>query len=101
MSEQKKLNNKKDIEIKIISRAWEDENFKGALLKNPREAIQKEFKIIIPPHVEIKILEETANTLYFIIPRNPDKRPPEKSLADEELDSVAGGGDTFTIGGDL
>ena len=82
---------KENIEAKIISRSWEDEKFKRELLKNTKKVLKKEFGIKIPDNIEIKILEENANTLYFIIPENPDNLSEENVLTDEELEVATGG----------
>lgn len=73
-----------ELEEMIIKKAMEDENFKKLLLSNPHEAIaQSGFEI--PKDMEIKILEETANTSYLIFPYIPEE------LSDDALDLVAGG----------
>ena len=61
---------KTEFEAKLIKRAWEDEDFKKALLKNPKETIKKDFGIQLP-EITINVLENTSETAYFVIPKKP------------------------------
>jgi len=74
---------------RIIGRAWADKEFEKALLADPHAAIQKVAGIEIPPGVSVKVLEETEDTLYFVIPSSPLSA--EGELSDEALAKVAGG----------
>jgi hypothetical protein len=38
----------------------------------------------------VKVLAETADTFYLVLPTNPD-RAPAGQLTDQQLDAVAGG----------
>ncbi len=55
----------------IISRAWEDENFKRVLLEHPKETIEKELGIKLPPEIEIFIHEQTPTQIHLILPVKP------------------------------
>lgn len=76
---------RKELEDKLIKKAWADSDFKKQLLSNPKAAIEKEVGKALPENVVVKAVEETANTIYIKIPRNPEE------LSDSELDNVAGG----------
>ncbi|HEY9768998.1 MAG TPA: hypothetical protein V6C71_10970, partial [Coleofasciculaceae cyanobacterium] len=52
----------------------------------------------LPDGLEIKILEETSNTLYLVIPRNPLNAEVTEDLSEEALESVAGGGNIVSVG---
>ncbi len=56
----------------IIQRAWEDPEFKAALLAEPRLTLEKELGVTFPPDLQIFIHEETPNTLHLILPPAPD-----------------------------
>jgi hypothetical protein len=60
-----------DVEEKIISLAWENEQFREALLNNPAEALRNELGLTIPENIKIKLLEEASDTVYFILPQKP------------------------------
>jgi hypothetical protein len=52
----------------IIVRAWEDEEFKQNLVSNPKAAIEQELGEKFPEGVEVRVLQETANTRYLVLP---------------------------------
>jgi hypothetical protein len=74
---------------KIIKKAWTDEAFKQRLLSHPHDVI-KEYKIEIPPNVNIKIVEAPLNTKLILLP------PKQKEeIQEEELDKISGGGNWY------
>lgn len=75
-----------ELEQKIIERAWKSESFKQQLMRDPRGALEREVEMRVPEGVNIKILEESPDTLYIVLPMNPDAE-----LTEIELDAVAGG----------
>jgi len=56
---------------KLITRAWEDENFKLELLADPRGVIEKELGVQLPPGLKIFIHEQLPDTLHLILPEKP------------------------------
>ena len=85
MSENKSNENTK---AKIIARAWKDEIFRDLLINNPKEAL-KEYDIEIPENVEMKVLCEDKNHLFFVLPQLPIET---KSLSSDELEHMSAGG---------
>lgn len=77
--------NRKELENQIITRAWQDDSFKEALISNPKVTLDSE-GISLPESIEVKVIEEVANTLYILLPPKPSEE-----LSDAELESVAGG----------
>ena len=56
----------------IIFRAWSDDAFKQRLLQEPITVL-KEFGAKVPDSItEVRVVENTNNTAYFILPREPD-----------------------------
>ncbi|MCS6959847.1 MAG: NHLP leader peptide family RiPP precursor [Pseudanabaenaceae cyanobacterium SKYGB_i_bin29] len=88
---------KKQLESEIIERAWRDEGFRQLLLADPKRAIGEVLGWELPAHITIHVLEEQTDTLYLVIPPNPNAKE-EKALSPEELDLVAGGS-MFTVMG--
>lgn len=76
---------RQELEEKLIKKAWADSEFKKQLLSNPKATIEKEMGKSLPEKLEFKAVEETLNTVYIRIPRNPEE------LSDADLDNVAGG----------
>lgn len=76
------------ITSKIVARCWQDPDFKQRLLGNPKEVLAEAIGRQIPEHVEVKILEETPNNLYLVLPVPPST---SEELSEEQLEAVAGG----------
>ena len=70
---------------KIIAKAWRDPSFKAKLLANP-QVVLKEAGLAVPAGVTVKIVENTATHLHFVLPAKPGGQ-----LSDEALDAAAGG----------
>lgn len=56
----------------IIKKAWEDAAFKEQLLANPKAAVLEAFGIDVPDTLEVEVVEDTANKLFFVLPQNPE-----------------------------
>jgi hypothetical protein len=67
------------LEQRLILCAWEDEEFRRALLQEPRAIVARELAamagrpIELPAHLQIHIHEETPNDLHFILPHRRDE----------------------------
>jgi hypothetical protein len=88
------LKNRLSSEESLIMRAWEDDNFKQTLLSNPKAAIAEAVGESLPDDIEVEILEETSNKVYFVIPNNPASAMAtgeQGELSEEALEQVAGG----------
>ncbi len=70
----------------IVAKALEDEGYREQLLANPKHAIQAAFGKELPLGLEVRVVEESSNVVYLVL---PGKRSGE--LSDAELDAVAGG----------
>lgn len=80
----------RDYELDIIVKAWRDERFRQNLLKNPKQAIEKEFNITVPNDMNIAVHEEHEDSLHLIVPSKPSNFTAEE-LSDDELKEVIGG----------
>lgn len=60
------------LKVKIIKKAWEDQEFKAKLLADPKGALLEAFGISIPQGIELKAVEETPSQYYLVIPPNPE-----------------------------
>jgi hypothetical protein len=75
---------RKDLELQLIARCFEDKEFYQELLANPKGAIDKEFKTQLPQNIEIQVVQETETTLFMVLPYNPYQ------LSEEELKNFVG-----------
>jgi hypothetical protein len=76
---------RKDLEIHLITRALKDEDFRQELVANPKAVVEKEIGAKLPEELDIKVLEETEDTLYMVLPCNP-----YEGISEEELKSLIG-----------
>jgi hypothetical protein len=91
-----------EMERRLIQRSLEDEAFRQRLLDDPRAIIEQELGSRLPESVEVRVVEESADTIYLVLPSaSPVGQGGE--LSDQELDAVAGGqlgcGDTASTVG--
>ncbi|MCA9508263.1 MAG: NHLP leader peptide family RiPP precursor [Myxococcales bacterium] len=80
----------RDYELDIIVKAWRDENFRQQLLKDPKNAIEREFDIKVPHDMNISVHEENEQSLHLIVPSVPPHFI-TGDLSDDELKDVIGG----------
>ncbi len=71
---------------KIIALAWNSEDYKAMLLSNPRAALA-EAGVESPEGAELKVLENTSDVQYVVMPVAPSEA---LELLNEELENVTG-----------
>lgn len=69
---------------KLVAKAWSDDEFKAELLSDPMKAFSKN-EIQIPDGIEVRMIENTAEIIHFILPPVPSDE-----LSDEQLEGAAG-----------
>lgn len=80
---------RQNIEGQIVARALKDEAFKQKLLTNPDAAkteIEKLLGQTFPAHVQYKVLQESADTAYVVLPY-------QEGMTEEQLDTMKSGVD--------
>jgi hypothetical protein len=82
---------RREFELQLIEKAWKDDVFRQALLTDPQGAVERELGGKLPAGLQVKVLAETPDTFYLVLPANPD-RAPAGELTDQQLDAIAGGG---------
>ena len=78
------------IETRVITRALQDESFKQQLLNGDiaaKAAIEEEIGEKLLESLQVKVLEETSNISYIILP----KMPSTEEMSQQQLETVAGG----------
>jgi hypothetical protein len=78
----------KQLEAQLISRCWQDANFKKRLLADPRSTIEGALSLKLPSGMKVRVQEEAPDTLTLILPARPLAGG---ELSDAELEQVAGG----------
>jgi hypothetical protein len=75
----------------------EDESFRRRLLEDPKGAVEQEFGSRLPESVEVRAVEESAQTIYLVLPSATPLGQGEE-ISDQDLEEVAGGGTGWTLG---
>jgi hypothetical protein len=86
-----------EIERRLVERSLEDDSLRQRLLADPKGALEEELGTRFPDDIEVRAVEETADTIYLVLPSvSPGGGGGE--LSDRDLEAVAGGWDAGTAG---
>lgn len=69
----------------LMAKVWSDDQFKQRLINDPKAVLQEQ-GIDTPRGVEVRVVENTANIVYLVLPPQPSEE-----ISDEQLEQVAGG----------
>ncbi|WP_082474739.1 NHLP leader peptide family RiPP precursor [Chryseobacterium sp. Leaf201] len=80
-----------NVYAEIVQKAWEDAEFKKALLANPVEAIEKLTgkKMNLPEGKTFVVRDQTDESIVFI--NLPPQQNADVELNEDQLEAVAGG----------
>jgi hypothetical protein len=84
---------RRDLEARIIAKAWRHPSYKQRLLSDPKGVLQSEISAIdpsvaLPPGLQVHVHEEAADTYHLVLPRNPKEIALDEVLGDD-LEAVA------------
>jgi hypothetical protein len=68
--------------------ASKNPTYRASLIKNPKAVIEGQLNNKLPGAIKVKTVEETADTIYIVVPYVPQAG---KELGDAALEMVAGG----------
>jgi hypothetical protein len=80
-----------EMERRLIEKGLADESFRQRLLEDPKGTVEQELGTRLPEEVRVVAVEETADTIYLVLPGTPMAGGEGVELSDRELESVAGG----------
>ena len=75
-----------EMRTKIVGKAAVDGDFRARLLNDPKGAIEQELGVALPASISVKVHEEDGATGHLVL-------PPASRLSEDDLRSVAGGGE--------
>ena len=81
------------MEQRLVQRSLEDDAFRQQLLEDPKTAVEEELGTRLPQEVRVVAVEETADTIYLVLPFSSPVGGEGGELSDAALESVAGGQD--------
>lgn len=73
---------------KIAEQAQKSPKYFDQLMKDPRSLMAKQLGTDIPASINVKVLQETPDTYYVVLPYAPKEGA---ELSDADLEKVAGG----------
>jgi hypothetical protein len=82
---------RQEIERRLIEKSLEDEDFRQRLIEDPKGTVEQELGTRLREGVEVRVVEESADTIYLVLPGTPMACREGVELSKQELDSVAGG----------
>ena len=74
-----------ELQAAVVKKSLEDAAFREMFLKDPKDAIKKEFGIALADHLIVNVVEENPSTMTLYVP------PVKSELSDDDLADVAGG----------
>jgi hypothetical protein len=81
-----------ELERRLIQRSLQDEDFRQQLLSEPKPIIEREIGTQLPEGVRVVALEESADTIYLVLPSASPLVGEGGELSDQLLESVSGAG---------
>ena len=82
-----------EMERQLIERSLQDDDFRRRLLADPRAAVEQELGSRLPESIQVRAVEETADTIYLVLPGQSVGAETGGELSDQDLEAVAGGWD--------
>ena len=83
-----------EVERRLIQRSLQDEEFRQRLLADPKGTVEQELETQLPEDVEVRAVEESAQTIYLVLP-SASAVGEGVELSDQQLEDVAGGGSVY------
>ena len=79
------------MERRLIEKSLQDESFRQRLMEDPKAAVEQELGRRLREEVQVRAVEETADTIYLVLPSASMAGAEGGALSEQELESVAGG----------
>ena len=86
---------REQMERRLVQRSLEDDTFRQRLIEDPKGAVEQELGTRLPEGAQVRVVEETADTIYLVLPSSSPIGGGE--LSDQDLETIAGGISTFWV----
>jgi Nitrile hydratase, alpha chain len=86
-----------EVERRLIEKSLQDDAFRQRLLEDPKGAVEQELGTRLPEDVRVVTVEESADTIYLVLPSTPTAGADGGELSDQQLESVAGGVESWIV----
>jgi hypothetical protein len=96
MSEASGSRGRAEIERTLVQRSLQDDSFRQRLLDDPKGTVEQELGGRLREGVEVRAVEETAETIYLVLPSASAVGGEGGEISDEALESVSAGGEGDT-----
>jgi hypothetical protein len=85
---------RKDLEAKIIAKAWRSPEYLHRLKRDARGVLQEELRdvdprITLPESLQVHVHEESPTQYHLVIPRNPRDISLAEAVGEQNLEAVA------------
>lgn len=70
------LERRNKLESQVIEKALKDDAFREQLVSNPKAVIEEDTGLSLPADLEIKVVQESANLMYLVLPPAPAAATP-------------------------
>jgi hypothetical protein len=81
-----------EMERRLVERSLQEESFRQRLLDDPKGTIEQELGTRVTEGFEVRVVEETQDTIYLVLPSTPMADREGIVLSDQQLESVSGAG---------
>lgn len=72
----------------LMKFSLQDPKYRDKLINDPEDVVEKQFGYDVPEGVKVEAIQETADTVYVVVPHVPEEG---EELEDADLEKVAGG----------
>ena len=64
---------------------YKHDNYKQAIVKDPRGTLERDFKLHIPKGIEVRVYDSTSDIRYMVLPKRPEGAD---GMGEEELTTI-------------
>ena len=78
-----------EIERRLIERSLQDEDFRQRLLEDPKGAVEQELGSRLPEGVEVRVVQESTDTIYLVLPSASAVGGEGGEISDRDLERLS------------